>query len=252
MYHFHDDTYDIITYTLSEVSIAGNNVVNNIVEIRDSNTHVLIGKWHVSVDGYAITNTWEEMPTVSFVFKKVANVELDANRQIVGYDAKGGALFRLFIYVGDPSVSHNGLINYENESSYAGKWVVIGDVTSRDSDGLVAFNNLYEGEYRLVEIMAPEGYVLPRGQWRVNVTKVNDELQVSFGNDMLSDTPAVIINTNPSDTKYLIPNYESPDIPSTGGIGIPNYKHNGLLLMVLSVLVLIINQILQNKKQENF
>ena len=261
MYHFNDnDTYDIITYTLSEVSIAGEDVTNNIVEIRDGTTHVLLRKWHVSIDGYTITNTVEEMPKVSLIFKKVADVELDDNHNITGYNAKSGAKFKLFIYVGDKSIDpfYNKTIDYNNPDSYDENWILIGEATSIDSEsdelkGLVTFDNLYEGEYRLVEIEAPDGYVLPKGQWRVMVSKVNDGLEVSFSVvGSTAETPAFITNTNPDDTKFLIPNYEIPDIPSTGGIGIPNYRQNGLLLMSLSVLVLIISQIIQNKKQENF
>ena len=259
MYHFHNDinnTYDIITYTLSEVSIDGAAVTNNIAEIIDKDTHVLLRKWHVSIDGYTITNTVEEMSKVSLIFKKVADVELDDNHNITGYNAKSGAVFRLFIYIGDKETDskYNDPIDYNNPNS---NWILIGEATSIDSEsdelkGLVTFNNLYEGEYRLVEIKAPENYILPKGQWRVMISKVNDNLEISFSVvGSTSETPAFITNTNPNDTKFLIPNYEIPDVPTTGGIGIPNYKQNGLLLMFLSILILIINQITQRKKIEN-
>ena len=100
--------------------------------------------------------------------------------------------------------------------------------------------------------VAPDGYTLPSGQWKVLVSKISNddasELQITItGKDT---PPAVIENTISGDTKYLIPNYEIPDIPSTGGIGIPHYKTYGLLLMIISIISLMINQLNQTKKQE--
>ena len=124
-------------------------------------------------------------------------------------------------------------------------------------DGELYLDGLYEGEYRLVEVEAPNGYVLCSGQWRLfidlnkntdvvalrNFSDYDDEHPVSIGK-----TTAISMDDNGN---IIILNEEVPELPTTGGIGIPHYNKNGLLLMILSIAIFLFNIINQRRQIEN-
>ena len=245
MYYLDNGNLVEITYFIRELSINGKSLTNNSLDVTDSNIwNIILGKWDASVnnDTLTVTNTWTPANTAEFQFTKVRFH--DEN-----YHPLAGAIFRLYRYIGrnaDGTADNSKLdsiIDVNNvDTNY---WVEI-TTLGGDEVSYFDFNSLYEGEYRLVEIKAPNRYILPAGQWHLHVTP-DEAKQVTISS--VGIVPALIDEQN---GKYYIPNQEIPDIPTTGGIGIPNYQQSGLLLMIISICILIINQIKQNKKQENF
>ena len=103
---------------------------------------------------------------------------------------------------------------------------------------------MYAGSYRLVETSAPEGYILPKGEWLISITDNGTSLGISFSG--INIPPAVAMA---DDERYLIPNEELLTLPETGGFGIGNISLIGILVMLMSVIFLLINQreLLRNK-----
>ena len=122
-----------------------------------------------------------------------------------------------------------------------------------DENGNIVITGLYAGEYRLIETIAPPGYILPKGQWTIYLDLSSDESVVNIRKQIKSTdptkTPAPLVNDDGSVNIY---NEEIPNIPSTGGIGIPHNNKYGLLLMLLSVAIFLFNLVNQRKQIENF
>jgi pilin isopeptide linkage protein/fibro-slime domain-containing protein len=114
-----------------------------------------------------------------------------------------------------------------SDYEYADCWELAGTVTS-GSDGIVEFAGLpISGEYRLVEIKAPDGFALPDGQYRI----VYDTDTGVFGpaeNDSAVGKP-VAIGTD--DGKYYIQNYKPGELPFAGNTGIKMFLLIGGILM---------------------
>ena len=118
-------------------------------------------------------------------------------------------------------------------------WVQIGNEEISAGSGNVTFTNLYAGSYRLVETSAPEGYILPKGEWLISITDNGTSLGVSFSG--INIPPAVAMVDDGSE-RYLIPNEELLTLPETGGFGIGNISLIGILVMLVSGIFLLINQ----------
>lgn len=222
-----------IEYKVREISIDGKELTNNKLEIyHDLYKNQLMGTWTAEVDGLVITNTWDEPETVPFSFKKVSLNDLDLSLI--------GAVFRLYRCIVDNNTD-DSLLSLNPSEIDSSKWVLVMEL-SGDDFGIYDLGRLYKGEYRLVEIHAPNGYVLPEGQWKISIDPDSSkEIDIKG----IGTIPALIEIQN---GEYLIPNKEIPVIPSTGGIGIPHYNQYGLLLIVLSIGIYIINVITRNKR----
>lgn len=147
--------------------------------------------------------------------------------------ALAGAEFKLFRWVGSGEPPTTGLID---PSSYdERKWQLVGTRASGE-DGVVAFEALgsLDGSphYRLVETKAPEGYLLPGGQWRVNVDVINERVDVKAVDGDDGAQPPAFDN---SESKYKLPNYRPIDIPSSGGRGITGFVGVGMALCAVGV-----------------
>lgn len=101
--------------------------------------------------GAVFTNTVEQK--FGFSFTKVDNE--DQSKVLAG------AEFKLFLQA--EGTSHDDeLVDPDNPGA---DFTPAGTVTSGD-DGAVSFDNLARGTYRLVETAAPDGYQVPKGQWK--------------------------------------------------------------------------------------
>ena len=222
-----------IEYKVREISIDGKELTNNKLEIyHELYKNQLMGTWTAEVEGLVITNTWDEPETVPFSFKKVSLNDLDLSLT--------GAVFRLYRCIVDNNTDDR-LLSLNPSEIDSSKWVLVMEL-SGDDFGIYDLGRLYKGEYRLVEIHAPNGYVLPEGQWKISIDPDSSkEIDIKG----IGTIPALIEIQN---GEYLIPNKEIPVIPSTGGIGIPHYNQYGLLLIVLSIGIYIINVITRNKR----
>ena len=131
-----------------------------------------------------------------------------------------GAEFKLYQLVcTDTSHDHNALVDVKNSGSC---WKL---VDTQASNPQVTFTDLLPGEYRLAETKAPDGRVLPAGQWQV---VVGTDLQITI--TALGDTlpPAFAVG---SEGEWLLPNMRPADIPSSGGSGTTLFILFGVLLM---------------------
>ena len=236
-----------INYVVEEISIDGTEVSGNEF-LQYNSVRELIGKWISTTtgnmnDGFVITNVWKDMPKKELKIKKVANIVID-NNKITGYDELQGAKFVLYRYIGG-DVPHDDLINLTQVGS---AWVQIGDEFSSDLHGDISFGYLYEGEYRLIEIEAPTNHILPSGQWKILVSSKPDDTEqliIRFEGIECDDSLAVLEDSD--NDQFLIPNKEVPIIPSTGGIGMPNYSKYGLSMILISIGICIINLLKQLK-----
>lgn len=159
-----------------------------------------------------------DQPLVDFSFTKVDATDTST--------ALSGAEFMLYrLDCTDTTGEHNhkgDLIN--SGASNSGCWTYIGTQTS-GSDGTVAFTSLLQGTYRLVETKAPDGYILPTGQWEVILSANANPKITAVGS---SQPPAFGTGT---DGLYL-PNMKTmTSLPSSGATGTAGYLLWGLALM---------------------
>lgn len=84
-------------------------------------------------------------------------------------EALGGAEFKLYLWEGGDAPEELVL----DEAGESG-WIYIGTQISDDETGLVEFEMLTPGEYRLVETKAPNEYQLPKGQWRFTISEAGE------------------------------------------------------------------------------
>ena len=85
---------------------------------------------------------------------------------------------------------------------------------SQESDGSVKLTGLnIEKQYRLVEYMAPIGYVLPAGQWMLAYDTQQKAFQITGS---LDNPPAF---ERKEDESFELMNYRLKEIPITGSIG---------------------------------
>ena len=91
-------------------------------------------------------------------------------------------------------------------------------VMSEESDhnGEVTFAGLKVlSEYRLVEIEAPDDYVLPNGQWKITYNKDDNKFEPTGS----VNNPPALKGEGTSDNPYVVINYTSAQLPITGGRG---------------------------------
>lgn len=104
-----------------------------------------------------------------------------------------------------------------------GNWVdVAGSVKTTDASGVLTWDRLVSGEYRLVEIEAPEGY---------NLLANPIEFVIDDGTNLTQE--------------FLIENMPEGLIPQTGGMGTLVFTVSGLLLMSIAGF-----NLLNNKKRQ--
>ena len=106
-------------------------------------------------------------------------------------------------------------------------------------DGVVKMGELISGEYQLVETKAPEGYLTPKGQWRLEVSAEEGKFTQR------------VIGRGPTWESYegdiILLNYKMINIPLTGGRGIKLFMICGTIMM-LSSLLFFVHLILQKKR----
>ena len=249
-----------ITYGVEEVAIEGIDKDDAGIFIDYNDTiHAIVGRWTSVVtgdmnSGYVITNTYEPItPKTIVLVKKSFNG-----------NALEGAEFVLYKYIGN---GESGATNI-NPSAPGANWLFMQRATS-DSDGEFVFDGLYDangnlilqglyaGEYRLIETKAPTNCILPKGQWILFLELSNDESEVVINKDKSTSTdeaktPALLIHKDGGSVDIEVYNEEIPDIPSTGGIGIPHNNKYGLLLMILGIGIYLYNLVNQRKQIKNF
>ena len=251
-----------INYMVEEVKIGGKEVVNNVLIDFDDYIKSKIGKWTSVVSGnmnqgFTITNTYTKYDK-ELSFKKMSFDDFNNNKT----DGLIGAVFRLYKYIGKYNGASEVSLDTDNPLVDSSNWIYVGEAIS-NGDGLMLFNNiykdgsvylngLYEGEYRLVEIQAPAGYVKVDGQWRIfiDLDEENDTVTIrdlANSNTYIGRTTAVSMVGN----DIVVLNEKVPEIPTTGGIGIPHYNKYGLLIVALSIVMFLMGLMNQKKQIKN-
>lgn len=106
-------------------------------------------------------------------------------------------------------------------------WTLINKFES-DTLGKVSIKNLKTNkEYRLIEYQAPNGYLLPNGQWILKYNKQIDKFEISGS---VHNPPA--FKTSLAGELYL-PNYKVTPIPITGSNGITIFIVVGMIFMLI-------------------
>ena len=135
-----------------------------------------------------------------------------------------GAVFALYEWTGDDDADASALVTYDASSGYTSTsvgWTLVKTATSDDA-GTVSFGSLSLGVlYRLVEVVAPGGYVCPTGQWDVTPTAATAQLttlQIEAVYES-SQPPAfgVYSDDDGEESGYYLPNKASTVLPSSGG-----------------------------------
>ena len=145
-----------------------------------------------------------------------------------------GAKFALFhLECDNPSHDHSGdLVDPDNPAPC---WKELEEQTS-GGNGAVSFGRLLpNAEYRLVETQAPDGYVLPEGQWKIK-TDANNLITITEVADGAQKPPAFAVDEN---GRWLLPNMKPLDIPALGGqAALPFLMGGGVLMLIAAGIVL--------------
>lgn len=175
------------------------------------------------------------VPMVNFSFIKVDGLSFDST-DLDGVITLSGAEFALYQYTGTSWETDKGTLM--NPASEYAVWSQVGDLEISDEKGVVTFDDLRAGNYRLVETSAPDGYQLPKGQWNLTVSisgaegsEVGDFAVEAIGNSAM-DAPAMAkVEDNQGNVTYYLMNYKPINPPVTGGDGGEDFRIGGSLLM---------------------
>lgn len=149
-----------------------------------------------------------------------------------GAKALEGATFRLLRWTGGGDVPGDSTI--DPDAPGAG-WTPVGDDLTSGTDGLVGWDRLESGTYRLVEVAAPAGYARPTGQWAVTVdpsiTTTNKVMIEAIAGPDGKLPPAFSTTGTGGSEQLNLPNYEIPILPSSGSGGTRLATTAGLALV---------------------
>ena len=175
------------------------------------------------------------VPMVDFSFIKVDGLSFDST-DLDSVITLSGAEFTLYRYTGKSWETDKDILM--NPASEYAVWSQVGDLEISDENGVVTFDDLRAGNYRLVEVSAPDGYQLPKGQWNLTVSisgaegsEVGDFAVEAIGNSAM-DAPAMAkVEDTEGNVTYYLMNYKPINPPVTGGDGGEDFRIGGGLLM---------------------
>lgn len=148
-----------------------------------------------------------------------------------------GAVFRLYTCA-NKEEGHQHSADVANADKDC--WTEVKGVSPKTSgaDGIVDFGILPDGDYQLKETEAPDGYVLPAGQWRFTVDSTAAEgKHIEFKFTGGAKPPAFQKAEDGAVYQYQVSNRKAMPMPFTGGAGLPAYLGGGGALVALSELM---------------
>lgn len=204
--------YDTHTATVTVKVITGENGLLTVEAVTYANTNAPSETDQVETEMAAFTNRI----VAKFSFTKVDSENIPLS----------GAEFAVYQKIcqedhGDDLIK----VNADGTPQNTGCWKLVQKAGS-GADGVVAFDSLTVGTYRLVEIKAPGGYVLPNGQWTITYDEVSSEFIMPV-NSSIGNPPAYN-----AETKTII-NYQPGELPFSGNIGTKLFLIIGGTLMLL-------------------
>lgn len=185
-----------------------------------------VGTGPVAISGIAEDTPVVNLPEgteVPFAFRKI------------GEDGQPleGAVFRLYTC----KEEHE----HSQEAGTDGScWEEVHGLSPKTSgaDGIVDFGILPNGTYQLKETEAPEGYVLPAGQWRFTVnSEAEPGEHIIFTPTGGAQPPAFQKAEEDAVYQYQVMNRKARQMPFTGGTGMLDYAAGGGVLLALAELV---------------
>lgn len=205
------------------------------VTIKNSSPTPIVFK---SIDGAPDVKT----VTIGTSFEYQIENELSHNFKFRKVDPDGlalaGASFQL--YRCDDTSSghtHDDLADIEGNGSSCWKPISETPVVSGEN-GFVEFTDIEEGEYRLAEVAAPEGYELPKGQWAIQVNYTDKENPIKITAKGNSLPPAFKkVETSDGSYEYQVINRKKQDLPIMGSTGNSNYLRYGSIMLILAWLL---------------
>ena len=180
----------------------------------------------------AFTNTY--VPTADFQFQKTDGED-------IALDGAAFGLYKLDCETKEHDHSEN-VLKVEKDGNLTGDstngcWRKVSTATSAQKTGLVSFEDLeINAEYRLVEYQAPDGYVLPDGQWILKYNTEGNAFEIS-GAVNEAGTPAFEESqdghsfVDGEKAYYRVRNYKPGELPFSGNIGIRMFLILGGALM---------------------
>ena len=171
-------------------------------------------------DIWFLTN--DPRPEMDFIFTKTDSSIYDLNLPIASVTRLPGAVFRLERYTPNPDVS-----------TQPGTWTSVGEATS-GANGVVRFENAVTANalYRLTEIEAPTGFILPNGYWHFRFNG-NGDVQTNYprayGGWVLAFR--YVEDYTEDSGMWFVGNMFDIELPATGGIGTTNLLILGTLTL---------------------
>lgn len=223
------DTEVVVTYKAildqnAKIGSAGN---PNTVKLRYSNNPYQDG------NGTPTTSETPEDKNIVFTYEVVAN-KVDQNKKPLA-----GAKFELFKKIKGTEVT----------------WKSLGEVDATNADGkyTAAWKGIDDGEYKLVETHAPDGYNKMEDQYFTVIATHETESSnptltavtgTAAGDSTIQLTGAV---GNGSLTTEIV-NQAGTVLPSTGGMGTTVFYVVGGGLMAVAVVLLVTKKRMENKR----
>lgn len=110
-----------------------------------------------------------------------------------------------------------------------------------NAQGILALGSLAEGEYRLVETEAPEGYVLATSAIKIYV--FHDHVEAQQGGNVaevaVKGDPTWVSGQDESTWQVRVWNSGGLELPASGGKGVSAFGSLGVALLVLGALAMM-------------
>lgn len=185
----------------------------------------------------------DEQKTIDFSFKKYGKDEKDEQEIELGLEGAEFTLKCMHSHANEAGFCtdlHSQSAGPGGSNPDSGECDWSRSKTS-NGDGVIVFEDLVVGEYKLTETKAPDGYVKPSGYWIIKVSDPgeNNELEISIIKGI--DVPAFEKDPDNSDNEYSykLQNLRVPDIPTMGGQGTFIFTAGGILLMGCAIILFI-------------
>jgi hypothetical protein len=168
---------------------------------------------------------------VDFIFYKV---EQDGQTPLPGVS------FALFECTNSNPLTHNHSWMAATAGSCWGNPTSATSSAAPTTLGRVAFPELGEGQYMLLETATAPGYQLPMGQWLITVSPSGSVMQIGItahgpgGNSSNPGTtlPSAFkkVTDSNGDPILLLPNFRLVELPGSGGLGVTLSTSTGIVL----------------------